>query len=319
MVQGGLRLLERPREEQSELMTFYLGIDGGGTRARVALVDQDGRESARTKGPPALVDPANPESTAQVIIELCHHVASKAGKRLPAMGLWAGVAGAGTEPMRSIVERVLGEAGIAERVAVGTDAEAAFADAFGSSQPGILLISGTGSIALGRGADGSTMRVGGWGAHLGDEGSGYALGMAALRAIVREQDGRSMSTNLGSPILKKLDIETPNELIEWVASAGKSDVASLVPMICREAAIGDEVALEIVHRAVGDLVSHVRTVIGRLEPWSASPVVACAGGLIEKGGPLRGLLARALEEFSCDLLDRGVDGTRGACRLAIGL
>ena len=300
-------------------MSFYLGVDGGGTRTRVALVDGDGRESARTEGPPALVDPGNPESTIHVIVELCHRVVKQAGEVLPASGLWAGVAGAGTEPMRGIVESALREAGIAERVAAGADAEAAFSDAFGDSQAGILLISGTGSIALGRGADGSSVRVGGWGAYLGDEGSGYAVGMAALRAIVRGRDGRSTATSLGPPILQELGVEAPEELIQWVASAGKNDVASLVPIICREAESGDAVASHIVEGAVRDLVSHVRTVIDRLEPWAVAPLVACAGGLIEEGGPLREPLAAALVESSCRFHDRVVDGAKGACQLAMGL
>lgn len=300
-------------------MSFYLGVDGGGTRTRVALVDGEGRESARTEGPPALIDPANPHSTIHVIVELCHRVAKQAGEALPASGLWAGVAGAGTEPMRGIVESALREARIAERVAAGADAEAAFSDAFGDSQPGILLISGTGSIALGRGADGSTVRVGGWGVYLGDEGSGYAVGMAALRAIVRGQDGRGTTTSLGPPILKELGVEAPEELIRWVASAGKDDVASLVPIVCREVESGDAVASDIVAGAVGDLVSHVGTIIDRLEPWPAAPLVACAGGLIEEGGPLHQPLATALAESSCRLHDGVVDGARGACKLAMGL
>jgi len=300
-------------------MSFYLGIDGGGTRTRVGLVDGEGRELARTEGPPALIDPASPESTIHVIIELCRRVVEQAGEVLPAAGLWAGVAGAGNEPMRGTVEKALREAGIAERVSAGTDAEAAFADAFGDSQPGVLLIAGTGSIALGRGADGSMVRVGGWGAHLGDEGSGFAVGMAALGAVVRGRDGRSAATSLGPPILKKVGVDAPEGLIEWVASAGKGDVASFVPIVFREAKAGDAVASDIVDGAVDDLVAHVRTAIDRLGPWPVSPVVACAGGLISEGGPLRDPVAAALEASSCRLFGREVDGARGACRLAIGL
>jgi glucosamine kinase len=271
------------------------------------------------EGPPALVDPANPDATIHVIIELCHRVAKQAGEVLPASGLWAGVAGAGTEPMRSTVEKALREAGIAEGVSAGADAEAAFSDAFGDADPGILLISGTGSIALGRGADGRMVRVGGWGGYLGDEGSGYAVGTAALRAIVRGRDRRGRPTSIQAPILKALGVDTAEGLIDWVASADKADVASFVPIVFREAEAGDAVASDIVDGAVDDLVSHVLTTIDRLGPWSVSPVVACAGGLISEGGPLHDPLTAALEASSCRLLGREVDGARGACRLAMGL
>ncbi|MEE8147038.1 MAG: hypothetical protein V3T24_05495, partial [Longimicrobiales bacterium] len=132
-------------------MNFFLGVDGGGTRTRVALADGSGHEHSRAEGPPTLIDPANPNTTIGVIADLCREAVSKVGADLPVAALWAGIAGAGTEPTRSVVESALRDAGLASCTAVGADAEAAFHDAFPSG-PGILLISGTGSIALGRGA-----------------------------------------------------------------------------------------------------------------------------------------------------------------------
>ena len=140
-------------------MSYFLGVDGGGTRTRAALVDETGRECARAEGPPTLIDPADPSATIGVIADLCREAASKGGADLPVAGLWAGIAGAGTEPSRSVVETALREAGLSTRASVGGDAEATFYDAFPSG-PGILLIAGTGSIALGRGADGSRERMG---------------------------------------------------------------------------------------------------------------------------------------------------------------
>ena len=137
-----------------------MGVDGGGTRTRVALVDGAGRECARAEGPPTLIDPADPKATMGVIVDLCREVAATGGAEPPVEGLWAGIAGAGTELMRGVVETALGEAGLSLRTSVGADAEATFHDAFPSG-PGILLISGTGSIALARGAD---ARKFGWGA-----------------------------------------------------------------------------------------------------------------------------------------------------------
>ena len=204
-----------------------MGVDGGGTRTRVALVDGAGRECARAEGPPTLIDPADPKATMGVIVDLCREVAATGGAELPVEGLWAGIAGAGTEPMRGVVETALGEAGLSLRTSVGADAEATFHDAFPSG-PGILLISGTGSIALARGADGSRVRVGGWGRHLGDEGSGYSIGTAALRALVRGEDGRGVPTKLRDPLLEALGVAGPPELIEWTATARKADVAALV-------------------------------------------------------------------------------------------
>ena len=295
-----------------------MGVDGGGTRTRVALVDGTGRECARVEGPPTLVDPGNPNATIGVIADLCREVALEGGADLPVAGLWAGIAGAGTEPTMGVVEEALRDAGLSSRTAVGADAEATFHDAFPSG-PGILLISGTGSIALGRKLDGSRVRVGGWGAHLGDEGSGYRIGMSALRALAQGEDGRGVSTDLRDPVLKALGVGRPPDLIKWMATARKADVASLVPLICEVAEAGDRTATRVIDKAVDELVGHVRTLVRRLEPGPSTPEVALAGGLIEEDGPLRSRLIRAIEGLPCRLQDRALDGARGACSLAMHL
>ncbi len=292
----------------------------------MALIDGTGRELARAEGPPTLVDPANPAATIEVIAHLCREVASKGGADLPVAGLWAGIAGAGTEPTRGVVETALREAELSSLTSVGADAEATFYDAF-QSGPGILLLSGTGSIALARGAhgsrpkgaDGSRLRVGGWGLHLGDEGSGYGIGMGALRALVRGEDGRGVPTDLRDPVLKLLGLDGPADLIKWMATARKADVASLVPLIFEVAEAGDQATTTVIEKAVDDLVGHVRTLIRRLEPWPATPEVALAGGLLKEGRPLRGRVIRAIEALPCQVRDRTPDGATGACSLAMGL
>jgi N-acetylglucosamine kinase-like BadF-type ATPase len=215
-----------------------------------------------------------------------------------------------------MVREALQEAGIAEAVHVDSDARAAFHDAF-ATDAGILLISGTGSSALGRGVDGSWVTVGGWGDLLGDEGSGYAMGMAALRALVRGEDGRSMETGLRDPILDALGVNPPEDLIAWIATANKAEVAALVPIVCGQAEAGDEVAVTIVENAVEDLVAHVLTVVRRLGPWPGRPAVALAGGLIDEDGPLRQRVSVAIGGLLCQARDRVVDAARGAADLAV--
>ena len=296
-------------------MKVFLGVDGGGTRTRALLVDARGQELSRAEGPATLIDQANPRATIGVITHVCRQAMGNAGAVPPADVLWAGIAGAGNDPTQSVVREALQEVGIARAVHIDSDARAAFHDAFGT-EAGILLISGTGSSALGRGVDGSSLSVGGWGDLLGDEGSGYAMGMAALRALVRGEDGRSMETRLRDPILDVLGVDRPEGLIAWIATANKAEVAALVPIICGQAESGDEVAGAIVENAVEDLAAHVLTVVKRLGPWPGRPAVALTGGLIDEGGPLRQRVSVAIGGLLCQARDRVVDAARGAADLA---
>ncbi len=296
-------------------MNLFLGVDGGGTQTRALLTDAEGQELARAEGPATLIDQADPRATIGVLTHVCRQAMGNAGATPPADVLWAGIAGAGNDPAQSLVRNAFQEAGIARAVHVGTDAKCAFHDAFGA-EAGILLISGTGSSALGRGTDGTWVRVGGWGDLVGDEGSGYAMGMAALRALVRGEDGRSMETRLRDPILTALEVDRPEDLIAWIATSNKAEVAALVPIVCREAEAGDAVATTIVENAVEDLAAHVLTVVKRLGPWPGRPAVALVGGLIDEDGPLRQRVSVAIGGMLCQARDRVVDAARGAADLA---
>jgi len=297
-------------------MKLYLGVDGGGTRTRALVMNVQGQTLSRAEGPATLIHQTNPRETLGVIAQVCRRAVDEAGGDLPVDVLWAGIAGAGNDPARSMVRDALQGFGLADVVHVGTDATAAFHDAFGS-EAGILLIAGTGSSALGRGVDGATVGVGGWGDRLGDEGSGYAMGLAALRAVVRGEDGRAGKTGLRDPILEALGMDRPEDLIAWVARANKAEIAALVPIVCRQADAGDEVAGAIVADAVRDLTVHVLTLVKRLGPWAGRPAVALAGGLIGDAGPLRQRVSIALGGLLCQTRERVVDAARGAADLAM--
>ena len=196
--------------------------------------------------------------------------------------------------------------------------EAVFHDAFGDG-PGILLIAGTGSIALGRHETGREGRVGGWGSLLGDEGSGYAIGLEALRRVARNADGRGPETRLREAVLSRLSLDGVDALVAWSAQAEKAEIASLVPAVVESSRRGDAVAGEILVKAVEELSGHVLTVLTNLGPWSYPPGVALSGGLLQPGGPLRRAIEVAMSEQRLRLVDREPDAALGAAKLARGL
>jgi glucosamine kinase len=300
------------------LSPYVIGVDGGGTGSRAVVLDAGGREVGRTSGPAAVADARQPGVAARAVAELCADAALAAGRSLPADGVWAGLSGAGREAARGAVESELARMGVGRRVRVDTDVAAALHDAFADG-PGILLIAGTGSIAWGRAEDGREGRVGGWGQHIGDEGSGYAIGVEALRRVTRHADGRAPETELGSRVLDRLGLDRVDELVGWVREAERSEVAALAPVVVETAGLGDGVAEEIVHRAVQELERHVVTMRETLGPWSTTPSVALGGGLLHPGGPLRDRLEEALARRGVRPLGRKLDPALGAARLALSL
>lgn len=295
-------------------MAIFVGVDGGATRLRALVVDGAGAALDAAEGPGALADARGPEAAARAVSAVVREALAGADLDVPADALWAGLAGAGREDARGAVEGALLDAGLARRVRVGTDAEAALEDAFGAG-PGILLLAGTGSMALGRTADGDTARVGGWGAVLGDEGSGYALGVEALRRMAHAADGRGPATAITPSVLRHLGLAEPTDLVTWSGGAAKADIAGLAPLVAAAAARGDEVAGRLVGAAVEALVAHVHA-LARRKPALADAAVALAGGLVEPGGPLRAAVVASLREDGLGVNGARVDAARGAALLA---
>lgn len=297
-------------------MTYLIGIDGGGTRTTLALADEAGAEIVRRTGPAGLVDPRRPAVTAEMLTEMVREAYAAAGLEGPAAALCAGLAGVGNRAEREVVEMVLVRSGIAERVAIRPDGETALAGAFGGG-PGILVIAGTGSVAHGRAEDGRVERCGGWGMVVGDEGSGYAVGRAALRAALQAVDGRGPPTGLLDTLLEVLGLSTPDAVPPWAGRAEKFEIASLAVYALRLAEAGDPVAVGIVRTAASALAAHVSALATRLAPWSGPVPVVLHGGVASDPAFQRHIgeeLARL--DVPLNVQDAASDAVAGAIQLA---
>lgn len=299
-------------------MTFVIGVDGGGTHARAVIVDDTGTELGRGEAPGAVVTVRSPAEAAAAVDHAVRDAADAAGVDLPGAVLWAGLSGAGQEDARRAELSELGRAGLADRVVVGTDVEAAFRSAFPDG-PGVLLIAGTGSIAWARDQEGRIIRAGGWGERIGDEGSGYAIGLGALREVARAEDGRSEPTAMRAAVLDTLGLSDPEALIPWAGSATKAEMASLVPMVVEVAAEGDPAANALLDEAVAELLSHIAAILGRSGPGRGPARLALWGGMIGHGGSLRSRLLEALASQPVEPAEDEPDAAMGAALLALSI
>ena len=252
------------------------GIDAGGTATKCLLLDEHGKTLIAQKGSPANYQ-AGAEAAANAIRSTLSAAMDGAGvDRVDLLGI--GLAGAGRKPELLQMKQCLGTLVGVERYALTDDGEIAVLGAH-RGQPGMVLVAGTGSIAYGLRRDGVMVRRGGWGAILGDEGSGYWIGLKAVQAVIRAEEGRDKETRLTTVIRQGLGIDSLAALPSMVynSSLGRRELASLAPVVVQTAAEGDPVAAAIIDAATEELVHLVQTV-QQLMDFQGS-VVAISGGL----------------------------------------
>src|ERR671920_1824260 len=233
---------------------ILIGADVGGTKTAVA-VSEDGKILGRADGPGGAVRPGRALVAATTITEVVRRALSAAG-RLTADVMVVGAAGAGRDPEREELRKALRAENIAPNVVVTTDIDIALAAAFDEG-PGIVVSAGTGSVAVGRDRAGKQHRIGGYGWQMGDEGSGYAIGRAALGAVSRAFDGRSPRTALSERVLAVTRSEDFDALVRWAAGASPAEVAALAPHVLDVAAHGDPLAQGIADYAARELTQLV--------------------------------------------------------------
>jgi len=260
-----------------------LAVDLGKTSCRAAA----GGRRAEGAGAPGLATPGGVRAAETAILAVAREFSPAA----TFAEVIVGAAGALAAPDAA---RALGDSLLAslraERVAVTSDAVIAHAGALDGA-PGVVLIAGTGVVALAIGADGTLRTADGWGPWLGDEGGGAWIGAAGLRAALRAHDGRGPSTTLLDAARARFGApETwPAQLTDAAA------VASFAPDVL--AAEGDAAAMAIVSAAAEALAATVR---------------AAGDGPVAMVGGLAGV--EALRE-RLDLVPAAGDALDGALRL----
>lgn len=269
-------------------MSIVIGIDGGGSTVRAAVVNETLAVLGQAQGGTANPNAAGRAAAARTIQTAVQAALANAG--LPAAQISTvgiGVAGADMAHSETWLREVV--AGVLPDVLVvpSSDHEIALTGAHGDRR-GILVLAGTGSLACGANGAGDYVKVGGWGYLLGDEGSGYWLGSMALRAVARADDGRDPATTLTAALLERLALPDARALIGWLYGAPRTaDVAALAGLVLEQAA-GDRTAKAIVETGARELALAARAV--RLRLGVEALPVAFAGGLLAESNPLSRLL-----------------------------
>ena len=252
-------------------MEAYLGVDGGGTKTALCLVDATGRLLARSIAPSTYylgrADQPGVELVEQVLAEAVPELLAAAGVAPHAVRhAFLGLPGYGEVPtdvpaLEAGVGRALGHG----RYRCGNDMVCAWAGSLGG-EDGINVIAGTGSMTYGE-RHGRGVRVGGWSELFGDEGSGYWIGRRGLQAFTRMSDGRLARGPLHELLRSHLGVDDDLEAIDLALNHWadrRRAVAALSVPVAQAARAGDVAARQILHDAAEELVVLVATTHRRL-------------------------------------------------------
>jgi N-acetylglucosamine kinase-like BadF-type ATPase len=298
---------------------FFFGIDGGGTRSRIAIVDGAGKILAREEGGSTNIYSVSPEEVRENLGALLEKGLAAASLEKSALAAGcigsAGLRGPGERALfRGFFDGLL-EPGLPVKFC--TDGEILLVGGLGGAE-GYCLISGTGSIALGRSRDGRLVRAGGLGYLLGDEGSAAWIGRTAAARVLRGLEGRDMESALLPALLSAAGLGEAADLVRYVhRDAGKAAVAALAPVVTAAARNGDPLARDILHTGAAELALLVKSVRAQ-SPWIGVRELVLAGGALEHDEVLTGKLRELLAAEAPELRIRSPERSalEGACILA---
>ncbi|WP_263359467.1 N-acetylglucosamine kinase [Acidicapsa ligni] len=291
---------------------IVLGLDGGGTNTR-AVISRGTTVLGRAKGGSIKRLRVGAEAAEANLRNLLRDVFTAADvTRVDAAS--AGIASASLPGVADWITAVFEDVGICNSEVVGDEVIAL--DAAVRGGPGILQIAGTGSNCFGRSADGARENAGGYSSTLGDEGSGYWIGLYGVRQALRAHDHGEPCT-----ILQRVAAEWGTNTLEELVSVGNQvpgpDFSALAPLMSVAAEEGDSVAIRVLHQAAADLADFVLLVRSKLRQHhgiTEEVPVAFTGSVLEKIGIVRVRFTELLKQAAPDLpvAQEGVVAVEGA-------
>jgi N-acetylglucosamine kinase-like BadF-type ATPase len=295
---------------------YVLGIDAGGTKTRAILADESGRMVAGVLGSGANLRTHGELEVEKVLHAVIEQAQADGGARAEALAL--GIAGADRPDDHAVLREILRRIGFRDRVVVANDARVAFV-AGSERRVGLALICGTGSIAWGRNAAGVIARAGGWGWHLGDEGSGFWIGEHAIRAVMRAFDGRGPETSLEKSLYQHFQISSPEAIVRelYDQEYPRHHVATFAVEVDKAAQAGDAVAARVLADAAGELVLAATTVVTRLRLEESPYDVVLSGGTFRALPSLEAAVRAALSGRHARIARLEEEPAMGAVKLAL--
>jgi N-acetylglucosamine kinase-like BadF-type ATPase len=290
---------EQPRSE----VRYLLGVDGGATKTLAAVYDLEGGTVHLGHGGPSNEDAVGERAAVEELLAASGQAAEAAGIALSEVGSAVlAVAGTDTEALAKAVREMCDDTWI-----VVNDVIAAWATATGAA-PGVAAIAGTGSNVFGVGEDGVPWRAGGWGHVLGDEGSGYWVGVHAIHAAMKDRDGSGRATQLAEAAARFFSVPRIEDVaaLVYAKPLTKSELAAFAIVTARAAENGDGAAREVLERGARELGAQILAVITHTGLRGAFQV-GLIGSAFKAGAifvdPLRDVVRRGAPDARVEIVE----------------
>lgn len=299
---------------------YVVGVDGGASKTVALIGTASGRILSKGESGSSNYHNIGTHAAARSIKNAVYRAMKRAGLTSvkPAIAVVA-LAAINSPKDRVTARNFVTRAKIARTTLVVHDSVAALYAAT-QGRPGIIVISGTGSVAAGINRSGEYAKAGGWGYLVDDEGSAYDIGRKALNRAFRSIDGRSPPTKLVSILRRRFKTETLEDIQKQIYSDGMSvkEIAQLAPLVS-EAAVRDKTCREILAEAGVRLAELACAVARRLKMTGERVAIFVVGGNFKSGRPLLGPFeARIISECpGARIAKLKVEPARGAFALAV--
>jgi len=287
-------------------MSFILGLDGGGTKTSVMILDTGTGEIIESVSGSSNYLSAGIEVAKQNIIKPVLGAIEKINEsKFPGKVFFEsscfGFAGCDLESDVNIYRKIIFNSGLSNfldpnKTIICNDSRIGLA-AGSEYKNRLMLICGTGSNCYGINESGQEAGSNGWDYILGDEGSGYSIAIKALRAIMRAFDGRGDKTLLSNVVLEYLGFSSELELVHWAYKniISKNDIAAINSLVCVAANAGDQMSKKILKEECDEAILTVSTVIKKLELENSCFDLVLVGGVFNCKKYFKEILINSLE------------------------
>jgi N-acetylglucosamine kinase-like BadF-type ATPase len=306
-------------------MSLFLGIDGGGTKTKITIINEHNDIVFENVSGPSSIDTVSNDVTLKNInLALKPYIENHPDCNFS--GVFAGIGGIVFEEDCTQIElllRTIPQIDKATPILAKNDMYNALYSG-NEYDKAMTLICGTGMVAFGINQK-CIHKCGGWGFKEGELGSGYHLGTEAIRHCIRAFDNRRDIDDFALEVAYSIDLHVASDIIDIMEQyfGQRTKTAKLAPIVTKHANLGNIFAREIVDFATKELALAVEAVYKTLQFNKVTLVIV--GGLGNSDGYFKEKLHKHIKEISLNItiiepiIDPSLAAAFAAKRLGVNL